>query len=126
MCNRIYIAVDKVDCVVSEWSEWTPCGKLCSKGRKIRDRKVLVQPANGGKRCPRLKARRRCPCPVRHCKVSEWSNWGACSKRCGKGKRQRTRELLEPPTKGGRECPLLRERQHCNAFPCRGESWGDR
>ena len=121
--NKTYIAVDldRRDCVVGEWSEWSSCGKSCAKARKTRERKVILWPRNGGKKCPRLRARKKCTCVIRDCKVSEWSKWGACSKTCGTGRRHRTRKLLEHPTKGGRRCPVLKERQNCNAFTCRGE-----
>ncbi|XP_028409213.1 spondin-1-like [Dendronephthya gigantea] len=115
----------KVDCVVDSWSPWGPCSKTCGRGRRSRNRKVIENARNGGKKCPHLKGRSKCRikrCPVLDCKVSEWSAWSPCSKKCGKGKRHRTRELIQKATKGGRKCPLLRERQFCNTFECRGRS----
>lgn len=58
---------------------------------------------------------------VLDCKVSNWSEWSVCSKTCGKGKRKRTRMIIQQPTKGGLKCPKLGERQICNAFKCHGK-----
>lgn len=115
----------KVDCVVSKWSDWSRCSKSCGRGRRTRVREIVKNPRQGGKRCPPLKERLRCRmkrCPVLDCKVSEWSEWHACSKTCGRGRRQRSRTLVQGPTKGGLKCPNLKERQYCNTFECRGRS----
>ncbi|XP_015782127.1 spondin-1-like isoform X2 [Tetranychus urticae] len=52
----------KIDCVTSEWSEWSPCSKSCgTKGRRTRRKMIKVNPQNGGKPCPRkLVQRRKC------------------------------------------------------------------
>ncbi|XP_046845853.1 spondin-1-like [Xenia sp. Carnegie-2017] len=115
-----------IDCKVSKWSTWSKCTKICGKEKRTRSRKVLVPPKNDGKKCPPLKTRAKCRipkrCPVVHCKVSEWSGWGLCSKTCGHGIRIRTREMIKAPSRRGRRCPNLEERQICNAFVCRGLS----
>ena len=54
---------------------------------------------------------------VRDCAVTEWSSWSSCDN-CSAGFfRYRTREIVLPPTNGGRECPELMEREKCiNCF----------
>ena len=49
-----------IDCVVGNWSDWSPCSTKCGVGTMERVRKVLVQNQNGGLRCPRLLRRRKC------------------------------------------------------------------
>lgn len=45
-----------VDCLVSEWSEWSSC----VNGSQTRTRTVLVTPENGGESCPVLSEVRSC------------------------------------------------------------------
>jgi len=63
-----YFVKPKVDCIVSSWSEWTPCSKSCGIGWTTRDREVIIPPDNGGKECPKkLMRKRKCremPCPA--------------------------------------------------------------
>ncbi|XP_064108632.1 spondin-1-like isoform X2 [Macrobrachium nipponense] len=55
------ISGDKVDCMVTEWSEWSPCSATCGRGRKEKIRMIKVHPQNNGKKCPRkLKKTRKC------------------------------------------------------------------
>jgi hypothetical protein len=55
-----------VDCVLSEWTEWSPCTATCGYGRQEKIRKVIRESENGGLPCPtKLVKRRRCslaPC----------------------------------------------------------------
>jgi hypothetical protein len=53
----------RVDCVVSEWSAWSPCSVTCGAGQSIKSRTILVEPRNGGRKCRRLKRRRNCIAP---------------------------------------------------------------
>uniref|UniRef100_A0A672S4D2 Thrombospondin type-1 domain-containing protein 7A n=1 Tax=Sinocyclocheilus grahami TaxID=75366 RepID=A0A672S4D2_SINGR len=46
------------------------------------------------------------PCST-DCKLSEWSNWSACSASCGGGVKVRSQWLREKPFNGGRPCPKL-------------------
>lgn len=57
-----------IDCVVTPWSEWSPCSRTCGPARKERRRMIKLNPQNGGKPCPKkLVQRRKCkdnpPCP---------------------------------------------------------------
>lgn len=56
------------------------------------------------------------PCP-KDCVISEWSNWGECSKSCGKtgGVQIRERSILANASKTRRACPtVLKQRRRCN------------
>lgn len=52
------------------------------------------------------------------CKLSEWSQWGNCSKQCGGGVKLRNRTIITAPLNGGTPCPTLSESQVCNIQLC--------
>jgi hypothetical protein len=47
-------------CVVSGWSEWEPCSKLCGGGVQRRYRNVVVAPTQSGAACPVLSETQTC------------------------------------------------------------------
>ncbi|XP_049862790.1 spondin-1 [Schistocerca gregaria] len=57
-----------VNCRLSAWSPWSRCSVSCGYGFQTRQRRILTQSQNGGRRCPtRLVRRKRCfagVCPV--------------------------------------------------------------
>ncbi len=53
-----------------------------------------------------------------HCKVSDWSEWGACSVVCGGGVQSQTRNVEIYPADGGADCPDLTQSRPCNDHPC--------
>uniref|UniRef100_A0A5F8GHM7 Somatomedin-B and thrombospondin type-1 domain-containing protein-like n=1 Tax=Monodelphis domestica TaxID=13616 RepID=A0A5F8GHM7_MONDO len=57
-----------VTCVVSEWSSWSRCIEPCTISFRVRRRRVLREPRNGGGRCPPLEERAGC--------VEYWSHQG--------------------------------------------------
>ncbi|KAK6036228.1 thrombospondin type 1 domain protein, partial [Cooperia oncophora] len=55
-------------------------------------------------------------CPRRDCRVSEWAEWEPCvpdEGSCGTGVEQRVRQIIDPPARGGKECPALKEMRTC-------------
>ncbi|CAG9762897.1 unnamed protein product [Ceutorhynchus assimilis] len=56
--------MDKVDCVMSKWTDWTQCLPLdndCGPGFKVKHRYVQVQARNGGAPCSkRLMKKKKC------------------------------------------------------------------
>ncbi|XP_054716081.1 spondin-1-like [Uloborus diversus] len=120
-----------IDCVVTPWSEWSPCSHTCGNGRKERRRMIKLNPENGGKPCPaKLVQRRKCkenpPCPDRmgdkeavDCQLNPWSEWTPCSKTCGQGAtQQRTKTVKVPPKNNGAACGPKIERKYCTLQPC--------
>jgi thrombospondin type 1 repeat protein len=54
-----------IDCVVSDWTDWSKCSKDCGGGTQQRTRKVSTPAQNGGAGCPDLSETRPCnelPC----------------------------------------------------------------
>ncbi|XP_016342390.1 spondin-1-like [Sinocyclocheilus anshuiensis] len=49
-----------MDCVMSEWSEWSECSKSCGKGHLIRTRMITLEPQFGGDPCPETTQRKTC------------------------------------------------------------------
>ncbi|XP_058277386.1 thrombospondin type-1 domain-containing protein 7B [Hirundo rustica] len=74
------------DCVVSEWSPWSPCSHSCSskgaEGTQSRSRSILALPAEGGKACPPERAlQEQRACNEHLCVHFFWeaSPWSSCS-----------------------------------------------
>jgi hypothetical protein len=127
-----------VDCQI-EWSEFEPVGE-CSRecGSGIQDYRktatIVRQPNATGRQCPEnltIIERRDCntqPCSV-DCAVSDWSDWNddsLCSQECDGFKNQsRTREIIEEPVAGGKECPTnLKETRvvECSSGSCKNNN----
>lgn len=53
--------------------------------------------------------------PPRDCRISEWSDWSACSKTCGIGEMHRYRKVVRHAKRGGRPCPPLQESKWCGS-----------
>jgi hypothetical protein len=111
-----------VDCVMSEWSLWTPCSKSCGEGSQARKRSVNVATAHGGVECPALKEDyRNCnahECPV-DCVVSEWEGWTPCSLSCGGvGTQSKYRIVTLEAALGGAPCPSTKATKSCYIGKC--------
>ena len=107
---------------MTDWSEFTECSAQCGTGDQKRSRAVILESRNGGSTCPMLEESRKCnttPCPEpKDCEVGPWTDFTECSKQCGGGEQQRTRETLAEPQNGGAACPELKQERPCNAQPC--------
>ncbi|KAK2838428.1 hypothetical protein Q7C36_013242 [Tachysurus vachellii] len=54
-----------LDCMLSEWTEWSECNKSCGKGHMIRTRMVKLEPQFGGIPCSETVQRKKCK--IRKC-----------------------------------------------------------
>ncbi|KAM6979781.1 somatomedin-B and thrombospondin type-1 domain-containing protein [Aplochiton taeniatus] len=59
-CHDYELACPAVSCEVRAWSEWSGCSEPCRAAVRVRSRKVLQEPLNGGKACPHLEEHAGC------------------------------------------------------------------
>eukprot|EP01053_Blabericola_migrator_P003450 Blabericola_migrator_1__3449@NODE_2017_length_3414_cov_95_709292_g165_i1_p1_GENE_NODE_2017_length_3414_cov_95_709292_g165_i1NODE_2017_length_3414_cov_95_709292_g165_i1_p1_ORF_typecomplete_len1088_score114_58TSP_1/PF00090_19/7_4e08TSP_1/PF00090_19/1_3e11TSP_1/PF00090_19/4_8e10TSP_1/PF00090_19/2_6e08TSP_1/PF00090_19/3_5e09TSP_1/PF00090_19/8e09TSP_1/PF00090_19/91TSP_1/PF00090_19/3_8e10TSP_1/PF00090_19/5_3e07TSP_1/PF00090_19/8_4e11TSP_1/PF00090_19/8_3e09TSP_1/PF00090_19/1_6e11TSP_1/PF00090_19/1_8e11 len=95
-----------MDCLVSEWSDWSACSQSCGGGLSRRQRRITQHPVGGT--CPDLEETRVCnpdPCPV-DCLLSDWTEWTVCDVSCDnqQGQRMRMRSVIKEASMGGAEC----------------------
>jgi len=86
-----------VDCVVGEWSQWSSCSAECGGGVRARSRAVHVEPQHQGEPCGDTEEAQSCgddACDV-ECVLSEWTEWGECSRACGGGTNRREKTEVE-------------------------------
>jgi len=50
-----------------------------------------------------------------NCRMSQWGEWGDCNKSCGIGESERRREVIQPPSHGGRPCSHLIDHRWCGS-----------
>ncbi|KAH9632554.1 hypothetical protein HF086_012361 [Spodoptera exigua] len=75
--SRLHHAVNKIqpnDCLVSEWSPWSPCSVTCGFGEQLRYRSVVREKKDGGRDCPTLTDRKHCG-NVNSCTHIDYFEW---------------------------------------------------
>jgi len=117
-------------CQWTNFSKWGTCSKPCGGGTHTRTRTVAVPAKFGGAACEgntsESQACNTQHCPV-DCEMGIWTSWTICSKPCGTGKNERTREPVTKAQFGGKECkePTV-EKGECNTHACPGDcEWGE-
>ncbi|XP_022099508.1 thrombospondin type-1 domain-containing protein 7A-like [Acanthaster planci] len=83
-----------VDCIVSEWIDWSPCTQACGQGIRTRLRNIQQQSVHGGRDCPHLIDSMICmemPCAQLEWEVSQWGPCESIDPRsnCGSGAQTR-------------------------------------
>eukprot|EP00747_Dinoflagellata_sp_TGD_P121039 gnl/TRDRNA2_/TRDRNA2_173374_c0_seq1.p1 gnl/TRDRNA2_/TRDRNA2_173374_c0~~gnl/TRDRNA2_/TRDRNA2_173374_c0_seq1.p1 ORF type:complete len:1602 (+),score=263.90 gnl/TRDRNA2_/TRDRNA2_173374_c0_seq1:84-4889(+) len=126
-CNMTAPGMVMIDCVLTEWMEWSGCTKSCAGGQQTRLRSFLNKATDGGKACRGddngaavLSATRPCNeqvCPTaghnpEPCVMGAWSAWSTCSE--STTQKYRTRAIQTPGKDGGRGChDTLEETEAC-------------
>lgn len=127
-----------VDCQLSNWSFWTPCGQDPTE-QTTKIRTILQVPRYGGKPCPEkaaLKVTAGCwEQEPKDCKWAEWSVWSNCTKKCGSGTQKRHRgyaqnvEFQGLPCEGDKEevlgCNMMDCPLPAQAMDCQWEEWNE-
>ncbi|XP_075225413.1 thrombospondin type-1 domain-containing protein 7A-like [Lycorma delicatula] len=135
MCSDIPL-VEKLSCPCSQYyprpvSDWSTCitndSTGCGTGMRYRalacmnDKDQMVDPSMCGGGSGLQEEPCLVPCPV-DCRLSEWSAWGSCNVLCGPGLQNRTREILQKESNGGRACGAVTQWKLCHV-PCDVYQW---
>lgn len=110
VCNQ-QECVGPQPCLLSDWSDFGTCNKVCGGGTMTRTRYVLQPAMNGAPACEPTS--QDVPCNTQACAqdcvLGEWSAWRlfdyGAGKWCGNGTRTRTQAILTPAGPGGVACP---------------------
>jgi len=105
--------VKKVDCKVSDWSEYSQCEKIEGSWKKKKNRSIITQSEGNGLPCP-TDLEMIEDCPKIDCKVSDWSNWSDCDNLFQK---KRTRTITTTPQYDGKPCSVLSEIDNTTCIP---------
>ncbi|CAE7739327.1 Sspo [Symbiodinium sp. CCMP2592] len=107
-----------VDCVMTEWTDWSPCDPFCN-GTQKRERNITTHAAYGGVPCGPSLEDQRCSNFCVDCAWSDWAAWPPCTVSCGGGTAQRTRAIETPKQGGGQDCTGSdQETKTCNEQEC--------
>jgi hypothetical protein len=109
-----------IDCEMTQWSTYSACTKSCGTGSMKRQRSTAVEPHFGGEACGHVAETTACndfACGV-DCVMSSWSTWTSCTKTCGSGNTQRTKQISTQPLDGGVACTADFESKACNVQLC--------
>ncbi|CAE7454323.1 Hmcn1 [Symbiodinium sp. CCMP2456] len=107
-----------VDCVMTEWTDWSPCDPFCN-GTQKRERNITTHAAYGGVPCGPSLEDQRCSNFCVDCAWSDWGAWPPCTVSCGGGTALRSRAIETPKQGGGQECTGSdQETKTCNEQEC--------
>jgi hypothetical protein len=109
-----------IDCVQTNWGNWSTCDKSCGSGSRSRFRDITTAMAYNGASCGASNETMFCnthPCQV-DCVYSSWGSFSSCSSSCGSGTHSRSRSILQDVQHGGKQCPMLQDTADCNTFDC--------
>jgi len=117
-------------CEWNEWGEWEGCSASCGGGTQARERSVKKDQEYSGEGCEGvMKEIKSCETESCNpeldkdvdCEWNEWSEWGACSRTCGGGQKQRWRGVKVPAKNDGAVC---KAQDSLEVAPCHLEGCG--
>ncbi|XP_035212991.1 spondin-1-like isoform X5 [Stegodyphus dumicola] len=108
----------RMECRVSDWTDFQPCSVSCGHGFKMRSRQYTNKKKAEMVGCTvQLVDKEPCnpPCVGNiSCRTTEWGEWSECSVTCGKGLRTRSRKYLD--NRARKTCAFeLMEKETCMA-----------
>lgn len=68
-----------VDCVVSGWSDWSACSRLCGAGTQTRTRTIVTPASCGGIACPTLTDSQSCSGACLACTTTQEAGRNPCN-----------------------------------------------
>lgn len=107
------------DCQVSEWKLGS-CSKTCGGGKQSKTRKIITNPALGGKKCPNLSEEIDCntqECPVDCVLGDSLIYMNDCSSLCGTGIRKAKKTVISEAKFGG-QCNNPEIETECKIQDC--------
>jgi hypothetical protein len=117
--------VKKVDCKVSDWSEYSQCEKIEGIWKKKKNRSIITQSEGSGLPCP-TDLEMIEDCPKIDCKVSDWSEYSQCEKIDGVWKKKKSRTIIKQPQYDGTICPKdLEMIENCPKIDCKVSDWSE-
>lgn len=121
----VFIDVEPVHCVASEWSAWGNCTSECGGGIRYRYRERLVFAEWGGDDCETVDLgdcnTEEC---AQDCVLTEWGAWSECDPYCQAaeegqgGTRRRHRAIAQEPSQLGAPCGDLMQESDCQLPQC--------
>ncbi|XP_044255568.1 spondin-1 [Tribolium madens] len=138
--------VNRPECAVTEYNEWSECSVTCGKGLRMRSREYRMPQKAKMFNCNRqLISKEMCVATVPECDggtpdeeeesiddiplennegfcaTSPWGPWSECSATCGVGFKMRTRLFID--RMGRKKCPHVTvvEKEKCMGPPCTAE-----
>ncbi|XP_055952106.1 spondin-1-like isoform X4 [Argiope bruennichi] len=107
---------ERMECRVSDWTDFQPCSVTCGHGFKMRSRQYFMKQKAEMAGCTvQLVDKEPCNAPCVgdvSCRTSDWGEWSECSVTCGKGLRTRSRKYLD--SRARKTCALeLMEKETC-------------
>ena len=102
-----------VNCVLSNWTEWTKCDKSCAGGTEKRSRTIITAQQAYGKPCTETEQAHQC-----NHELSDYVDWTDCDKSCEGGKKKRYRTIINQPGEDGKPCDETEQVSSCNTHRC--------
>jgi hypothetical protein len=113
-----------IDCKLADWQGWSACTAKCGGVIMERARAITVEPMHGGAACGATSEAMTCGTQAcdQDCDLSDWTQWGACSKECNGGSSERVKTIVTPTVGDGTCAPMggkeRLESKPCNQFVC--------